>query len=477
MEAGAKADSPGSSSVSSIERPKSASRNKEVSIRLLVTSFRLRHTDGVSVEATKAERIFAGWGWEIVELAGEYGHAVGRTSPCEPLPALEVGESVIAQVCIPELSIAAAAPLKSEGLWEGKTPRIYRDPTAADLQRLKISLRNCFDAYLPDAVLVENVFGLPLNPLFAEALRDVLIETGRPALIRHHDLAWQREEFHFSRLHQSLRARFEELYPPRLENAVHIVINSLSAEQLKERGFESLVIHNGFAIPEPEAALERAAHQKPAARRRLGIGDQTLLLVQPTRAIERKGVPDAIALGQKLARSVSKEVVLLVCGPVEDGYERPLKKLLREVDAVEIKDAQERRPSGASGGRGSFRMMLGRGELPIDLAYDAADFIVFPSNWEGFGNPVIESVMWAKPLVARRYPVMNELEATGLRFIPWDPDPVRGVMAWLEKDELSKREALIANLEVARRYFSLEVLEKKLLVACEKAGVRIRGER
>ena len=55
---------------------------------------------------------------------------------------------------------------------------------------------------------------------------------------------------------------------------------------------------------------------------------------------------------------------------------------------------------------------------------------MFPSTWEGFGNPVIETVAARRPLAVGHYPVLDEIVAeTGLELLAVDdPDAVAAAL-------------------------------------------------
>ncbi len=97
-----------------------------------------------------------------------------------------------------------------------------------------------------------------------------------------------------------------------------------------------------------------------------------------------------------------------LAGPAEDGYAPTLERIL------------ERSP---------VPVTIGRAEHAGD-AYAAADLVVFPSTWEGFGNPIIESIAHRRPCVAFPYPVLAELLAAGVRvFSTEQPDQVLRFLA------------------------------------------------
>ena len=54
--------------------------------------------------------------------------------------------------------------------------------------------------------------------------------------------------------------------------------------------------------------------------------------------------------------------------------------------------------------------------LDIHDAYAASDLVVMPSTWEGFGNPVLESVTHRRPLAVYPYPVLEEIRLVRISF-------------------------------------------------------------
>lgn len=268
------------------------------------------------------------------------------------------------------------------------------------------------DACAPaDLVVVENLCSLPLNPPAAALVAQVC--AGRRALFHHHDLPWQRT--HLAHL------------PPPPDDAAwaHVTINERSRRELAERGITATTIYNTFD-PDPtpgDRAQTRAA---------LGVTGGDVLLLQPTRALERKNVAGALGL----ATSVGATYWLL--GPAEDSYGPTLDQLV----------SQARCP-----------VLLGppTDGCSIADAYAACDAVLLPSFWEGFGNPSVESATYRRPLAIGSYPVAAELAAFGFRwFGVEDPAPLKG---WLQRPE---RELLDHNHEVAATHFNQAHLPARL---------------
>lgn len=353
----------------------------------VMLSFRLGGTDGVSVEAAKWESALRSVGYETRRVAGEI------------LDPARHDDTVL-----PDLAIGATG-----------------DPSPAAVEA---SVDGA------DLVVVENLLSLPLNLGAARTVAKVLAGHDR-VVLRHHDLPWQRPE----------HAAVDEL-PPRIDGALHVVINELSRRQLAERGVAAHVVRNHFDFSSPPGDRE-------ATRRRLHLEARGVLVLHPVRAIARKNVAGAVALCEELQARVGARVVhYWLPGPAEDGYQPELDRVLAQSSVPVLRD-----PAQSMG-----------------EAYAACDLVVFPSTWEGFGNPVIESVAARRPIAVGSYPVLGELEALGLEFLSaGDPNGVAAVAA----GERDVGPVLERNLEVARAHLALELLPGRIEAVL--AGVGWQG--
>lgn len=321
-----------------------------------VVSYRLGRADGVSVEAAKWIDALRSEGADVFTVAGD-------------------GD---ADVIHPGLAFDA--------------PPDVNPPPLPDLHA---TFREA------DVVVAENICSLPMNPRALRAVANAL--RGRRALLRHHDVPWQRERF----------ATWPEPIPTD-PDWKHVCINALTQLQFEERGIDATLVYNHFD-------LERRGNSA-IARNAIGVGG--LLALQPTRAIARKNIPVSIKVAERLGAT------FWMAGPAEENYGDELDRLLDNADCPVVRGI----PDGVS----------------IDDAYEACDLVTFPSTWEGFGNPTIESAVHRKPLMVGHYPVLDELRDFGFHW--YDADNV----------VLDDYAALEHNFEIAERYFDLNDLPSRL---------------
>jgi glycosyltransferase involved in cell wall biosynthesis len=337
-------------------------------------SFRLGGDDGVSVESAKWARALGELGWQVVTVAG--------SGPVD--------------VLLPGLGMEAHEP-----------------PTPAEVTDALASA---------DLVVVENLCSLPLNPAAALVVADAC--AGRPAVLHHHDLPWQRPHLsHFPA-------------PPDDPLWAHVTINEVSRAELGARGIAATTIYNTFD-PEP------ARGDRQRTRDVLGLTEQSRLLLQPTRALARKNVAGGLAV------AAAVEGVYWLLGPAEDGYGPELERLV-------------------AGAAGPVRLGTGGMPISIDDAYAACDVVVLPSTWEGFGNPSVESATHRRPLAIGSYPVAAELAAFG--FLWFDCARPAPLAAWLDAPD----QALLAhNHHVAATFFNQAELPPRLLEVIRRIPARL----
>jgi glycosyltransferase involved in cell wall biosynthesis len=310
-------------------------------------------------------------------------------------------------------------------------PWLAIDPpmgAAPDATELRAGLQHA------DVVIVENLCSLPMNLEASRTTARVLAARGGPVVLHHHDLPWQREQY----------AAVTDL-PPRSAGALHVTINRRSRDELVGRGYDAarvLHIPNCFDT-------EASPGDRDGTRRRLGFAPHDVVVLQPTRAIARKNIPGALEFVTRLATELhGRPVRYWLTGPAEDGFDDALDSLV----------------AGAH-----VPVTLGRVDHPAD-AYAAADLVICPSTWEGFGNPLVEAAVARRPVVAGPFPVRTELEELGLRFLTLDaPDEAA---CWVHRPDTAW---LDANLAAVRRHLDVRWLPERLAGVLDRAGVELRA--
>nr|WP_040587799.1 glycosyltransferase family 4 protein [Alkalispirochaeta alkalica] len=399
---------------------------------------RFAGTDGVSLETTKWARVLNDLGIEAVYFSGlsDLPRDISRVAPLAFFDHPEVAS--LQRRCFG--TIRQRSPETTEELW-----RIARS--------LKQELYRFCDTLAPDFLVIENALAIPMHIPLGLAITEFIAETGIPSLAHHHDFAWERDRFRTGVVQDLLGMAF----PPDLPSLRHAVINREAQRQLGlRRGVSSTVVPNVFDFSLPQPGPDEYNRD---LRESLGIAPDRLVLLQPTRIIARKGIEHALELAARLAHRNPLFVVPHHESDEGDEYTRRICDYAEQL-GVDMMVRPDR--------IGLNRGKTDRGEKVYSLwdLYVHADFVTFPSLYEGYGNAFVEALFFGKPLLVNRYSVYREdIEPLGFQAVTIEgyltQAAVEEVEALLDNPDERERQARL-NREIATRHLSLDLLEEKI---------------
>lgn len=395
-------------------------------------------TDGVSLETRKWAEVLEAEGHECFYMAGLLNTPAERS------------------MLVPECFFEDEHVLETT---KGCFGRNVRDPQITmkveDIKhRLKGKVREYVDRFSLDLLIPENALTIPLNLPLGLALAEFAIESGMPFIAHHHDFFWERTRF----IDNCCWDYIDKAFPPHMQSIRHVVLNSSQQHQLsRRRGVAATIIPNvmDYASPPPEPDGYSAG-----VREDLGIAPHEKFILQPTRIVQRKGIERAIELVHRLTIP-ARLVISHASG--DEGYEYYHRVLeysqLLKVDTVLC---------GSNVGERRGLTTDGRKIYSLADMYRQADFVTYPSVREGFGNAFLESIYYKKPLVVNNYSIYAyDIRPKGFRTVEMDgyvsEDTVERTLAILRDPQMA-REMVDHNYDLARRFFSFDVLRQNLRV-------------
>ena len=318
---------------------------------------------------------------------------------------------------------------------------------------LKAKLYEFIENFKIDMLIAENALTIPMHVPLGLALTEIIAETQIPTIAHHHDFYWERIRFTVNAVNDYIQM----VFPPALPDIEHVVINSAAKEELAHRtGISSTIIPNVLDFKNPPLVDEKRTED---FRNSIGLKPDDVMILQPSRVIQRKGIEHAIELVHDLKDPRYKLVISHETGDEGFEYAEWLMENAKErgVD-LRLFDAGLADPIN-DGLKNSYQYSLWN-------IYPHADFITYPSLYEGFGNAFLEAIYFRKPMLVNRYATfVRDIEPKGFDLIVMDgfltKKTVQQVREILELPE--KREKMVNhNYEIATRYYSYSVLRRWL---------------
>ena len=399
-------------------------------------STRLAGTDGVSLETEKWADVFESEGCNCFYFAGE----LDRPPECSYL----VEEAHFKHPDIKDIYRKSFGVNKRD---RKTTEKIYELK-----MKIKDNLYKFIEKFDIELIIPENALTIPLNLPLGIALTQVISETGIPTIAHHHDFFWERQNFLTNAVWEYLNMAF----PPHLPSINHVVINSSGDNQLSLRtGVSSTVIPNVMDFENPPPPVDKYASD---VRQSLGIEDDELFILQPTRVVKRKGIEHAIELVNRLGMK-AKLVISHASGDEGYDYQNRVKEYSKMlgVNTVFVSEIINERRGKTKDGKKIYT---------LEDIYPHADLVTYPSDFEGFGNAFLEAIYFRKPIVVNTYSIYAmDIKPKGFSVVELDgyvtEKAVEQTRRILENPELCER-MVEKNYEIATRCFSYKVLRKKL---------------
>ena len=330
------------------------------------------------------------------------------------------------------------------------------DAVAEFADDLQVELRQFISRFQLDLLLPQNILAIPMHVPLGLAIT-ALAEEGMPMLAHHHDFSWERARFGSGCAGDYLQRAFP---PPLSDRFQHIVINSRAGKDLLERrGVPSSVVPNVFDFENPPPLPDDYGED---FRDQFGIAPDEILILQPTRIVPRKGIEFSIELCCRLQKQVKRKVCLVVSHVAGDEGFEYLDSLVNLAGQLGVRvlwigdRVSDSRGMDASGHK-LYRLW--------DV-YPHADFVTYPSLYEGFGNALLETFYFSKPVMVNRYSVYAEdIEPHGFKVVTMDgcitDDVVSGAARLIEDQDLASQWA-IHNYQLCKKHYSYKVLRSNL---------------
>lgn len=451
---------------------------------------RLGRTDGVSLEVDK---------WRAV-LRDRLGHNVWYCSGNDDVPGNYV---------LPELY--AQHPRTWKILRNGTVE--FRDYDSEQRLEQEIyehadtieqKLLRFIDEHHIGLLIPNNLCSGGYQPAAAIAFHRVFRRTGLPAIVHSHDFYFE-ESGEVRATCQTVASIYERYFPPKLPNVQHVVINRIAQSELKRRkNLDATIVPNVFDFDQPRW---QADDYNADFRSEFAIDRDDLVFLQATRILDRKGIELAIDVVAELGTAPRRrsllgvptaaggrfgqdsKLVLLCAGIVESigisgNYWQALQQHARDrnVDLRHVGDRVAHSRHATPNGSKVYSLWD---------SYVHADFVTYPSLWEGWGNQFIEAVFAMLPVIIFEYPVWKtDLGPAGFDVVSLG-DQLSGKnelgLAQVEPSRIRKaadeivavlsspgrrREMTERNFAIGRGRFSLDTLESLIRPLLETAGVR-----
>lgn len=374
--------------------------------KILIIHFRVGKTDGVSLEIDAWEKILKKQGAEVALCSGPINHGA---------------EYVIEDL---EQQLNPKVFKIDENAFGGLKDFQTEDKLIQEIKDCRKTVsedfKNVVEDFKPNHIVISNIFSVGEGFPIPGALLKVLDQYKIPTLLIHHDYYWENKRYDIPSC-DYVQEQLDQTYIPIRDYIDHLCINSIAQEELKKRKNLNVdILYDTFD------------YRQPTWKRKLDITrflennrvtTDNIILLQATRIVRRKNIEITIDVAAELSKNKylkrlteaeiynadyfdpdENSIQVVLSGYVEKrhmGYLEKLTKYAKErnVDLIYLGEYIHK-------------------DYELFDIYPYADIITYPSEYEGFGNQLLEAFFARKPVMIYEYPVFqNDIKPLGFEHI------------------------------------------------------------
>jgi len=450
------------------------------SFKIAFIAGKLGDVDGVSLEVEKWIDILSGSGHEIYAIAGKFSNNL-----------LSVPDE--RRLCIED--IAFDSP-HQHGYEQMVFPYLNKFQTYISEEKLKSvgEDMNHRSSYIADSIfdfiqqnsidvlVAQNTNAMPMTLLGGLAVYKLCSEKRMATIFHHHDFWWERSRFSNSAIETIL----SKTMPPQIPGLEHVVLSSYASHILRSiKRVQPRIIPNCEDFDNP-IKIDDYNHD---FRTELGFSDEDILVLQPTRIVQRKRIEDSVRLVGKLGmrypeiRRKLHLIISLYQGDEPDKDYINQIKLLAEKNEVPLHFISDRVASARGTSEKGKKLYTNRDVLAN------ADLVTYLPIWEGFGNALLEAIAAKTPVVTTTYLVyktdirIHDFKTIEI-FDKYDEnnvlvitDDVLDAIYDVLFDDSLRREMVERNFEIAKANFGYDTLKRCLIQLFDDYSYEILASR
>lgn len=358
--------------------------------RFLICHFRVGRTDGVSLEISSWKNILEKEG-AVVALCG------GPASKGADYMIENLEQQLNSR--IKAIDDDAFGGLKFFDIEEQLNEAIRKEQNV-----LKKEFDKVIKNFRPTNIIISNIFSVGEGIYAAKAIAEVLDVYMIPTILVNHDFYWENVRYKEPSF-PFIEKMLEDYFPLKRNYVRNYCINRITQKELFEKkGIKADILYDTFNYRQQNWKKRDEISDFLKSK---GIKNDSLLVLQSTRIVRRKNIEIAISFVRDLMNrkdelhgslydgrmfdSTQNEIVLVLSGYAEKRDEEYFEDILKYANEVGVK-----------------MVYLGddlHEKYELFDIYPYADLITYPSEYEGFGNQLLEAVFAKKPVVLFEYPV------------------------------------------------------------------------